>query len=284
MTGNRADDLGWLCVLRVVDLFHRRQNTFVAAGKGELGMMARIVCLLIGLLLVCAGCGSGTMSQSESDAREALRALGAMTVLDIDGVHVGTISLVSPTVQDKMEEAIPLVARTPYVTHLDLTGTNVTDQQMDQIAGLGKLHSLVLSQTGITDAGLKKLASRGLDTLYVNDTQLTSASTPVIAGMSKLKILEVSGDVASDLAPLSGLEKLEWLVLDDVTIDEDDVDVLAGMSSLGRLSLNDCTISEAAMGKLRSARPQLAIDVKSGGVPVTETEAAESTEATEAAE
>lgn len=235
-------------------------------------MLARIVCVLIGLLLVCAGCGSGTMSQSESDAREALRGLGAMTVLDMDGVHVGTISLVSPSVQDKMEQAIPLVARTPYVSHLDLTGTNITDEQMDEIAGLSKLRSLVLSQTGITDAGLKKIASLGLDTLYVNDTPLTSASAPVIAGMSKLKILEVSGDLAADLAPLAELEKLEWLILDDVAIDEADVNVLTGMASLGRLSLNDCTASDDLLGKLRSARPQLPIDVKSGGIPVSESQ------------
>lgn len=222
------------------------------------------------------GCGSGTMSQAESDAREGLRAMGAMTVLDIDQVHVGTVSLVVPTAQDKMDEAVPLLAKTPYITHLDVSGTNLSDDHMKTLGGLGKLRSLVLSNTGITDAGLKDIKGLDLDTLYVNGTGLTAESASVIAAMSKLKILEISGDLTADLAALKELPELEWLILDDARLESDDVDVLKSLAALGRLSLNSCELAPGDLEALKTAKPNLAIDVKSGDAAVEPSEEAAS--------
>lgn len=216
------------------------------------------------LLFLCAtsqfGC-SNKMSQAESDSRGALRELGAFTSLDTDGIHVATLMMTGPGIQSKMDEAIPHVANMPYLTHLEATKTNLNDEHMKTVGGLKRLSSLVLSGTQVGDAGLKQVARRNLDTLYIDRTQITPAAMDMVGGMSEMKILDISAaNVMSNLAPLSKLEALEWLVLEDANIDSSTVDIISDIKSLGRLSIDGSTISSDDLARLKSAKPSLMID------------------------
>lgn len=222
----------------------------------------RYALLLFSIVALAAQCGcSNTMSQAESDARDALREMGAFTSLDLDGVHVATIMLTTPNIQSKMDEAMPLVADLPYLTHLDAANTNITDGHMKTIGALKRLTSLVLSGTQVGDEGLRQLAGRDLDTLYVDGTQITSASMDTIGGMTDLKILDISSpNVMSNLSPLANLTSLEWLVLENVEIDAAAVDIIKGIESLGRLTIRGSTVAAEDLTRLRAEKPNLAID------------------------
>lgn len=221
-------------------------------------------------LLATAGC-SDSMSTAEKESREALRAMGAITVLGVDQIHVGTLTLTAPDAKDKMHDAIPHVANMPYLTHLDVANTNLTDEHMSTIGGLKRLISVVLSDTQITDSGLKQISRLPIDTIYVDGTKITGASMDVLGKIKSIKILDISRtNTTSNLQPLSKLTNLEWLVLEDTKIDAAIVDILKDLPALGRLSISRSTISEAELARLKSAKPALKIDRESAVEAVPE--------------
>ena len=223
---------------------------------------SRLAALLLLVLLATlqVGC-SNKMSQAEADAREALRGMGAFASLDVDGIHVGTLMLTAPDILGKMDEAIPLVAELPYLTHLELTNTNLTDEHMKTVRGLRRLKSLVLSGTGIGDEGLKQVASLKIDTLYVDGTEITPAAMDIVGGMTDMKILDISSaDVLSNLEPLKKLTSLEWLVLENTEIDSSAVDIIKELASLKRLTIKGSTISPEDLERLKIAKPSMLID------------------------
>lgn len=212
------------------------------------------------LSVIGTGC-SNKMSQAESDSREALRELGAITVLDAEGIHVATLMMSSPTIQNKMDEAIPHVANLPYLTHLDVTGANLTDEHMKTIGGLKRLTSLVLSGTQVGDAGLKCVGRRGIDALYVDNTKITPSSMDVIGDINTLKILDISSsDVMSNLAPITNLKNLEWLVIENTSIDKAAIDIIRELELLRRFSIKGSTVEIEDLSRLKSAKPSLMID------------------------
>lgn len=72
-----------------------------------------------------------------------------------------------------------------HIASLDFRGTNLTDKDLKQIAGLSGLLMLDLAETQVTDAGLARLARmrqlRGLD---LSRTQVTSTGLVHLAGIN----------------------------------------------------------------------------------------------------
>jgi len=245
-----------------------------------LNLFREYVLLLVGCLLVIAQCGCDSgMSTSETAARDALRDMGAIIVNDSKGVHPATIMMMSEEIEQDLDGAIAKVGELPYLTHLDVSGLQITDDHLTTVAGLSKINSLVLSDTQITDAGLQNIAGLSkLDTLYIDKTAISPAGVDVVSGFKKLKILEMSEcDVMSNLAPLTKLENLEWLILENSTIDSSAVDVLIGMPSLVRLTIKGSTIADADLARLKTEKPALAIDQTPAPSEGGEVEAAQST-------
>ena len=80
------------------------------------------------------------------------------------------------------------------VIELILTDTQITDEGLKEMAKLQRLETLQLSYTRITDAGIKEVAkSQQLGSLFLTDTQITDAGIKDVAKLQKLKMLRIRG-------------------------------------------------------------------------------------------
>lgn len=232
-----------------------------------------IALLLAGCFIVLTQCGcGGGMSASETKARDALKDMGAIIANDAQGVHPATIMMMSEKIEQDIDNAIEEVGKLKHLTHLETTDLPVTDDHLKTIAGLSKINSLVLSGSQITDAGLKNIAGLSkMDALYIDNTAISPAGVETVSGFKNLKILEMSGcDVMSNLAPLTKLENLEWLILDNLTIDSSATDILGGLPRLTRLTIKGSTIAAEDLDRLKSTKPSLSIDLTSTPEEVNE--------------
>ena len=81
---------------------------------------------------------------------------------------------------------------------------------------IGRVLSLDLRNTGITDEGLEQLKGlTNLEYFYLNDTQVTDEGLAHLTGLTNLKQLNLSQNQVTDegLETLKGLTNLWWLHL-----------------------------------------------------------------------
>ena len=255
--GLRSSSARW-STRQTVELIHG-----VEMNRQQLVSLALIA--VIGLSI--AGCGGG-MSKAESDARETLRGMGAMTVLGTSQAHVETCAITS-AMNDKLDEAMQCVGKMPYLVHFDASNTNLNDEHMKTVSKLKRVGSMVLSGTSIGDAGIAAIGGhRKVDMIYARNTKITSAAMDTFGGMKQLKVLEVSGDdTLSNLKAVAELPKLEWFLVNDATINDSVVDLLASMPGLVKVTFKSCSIDDGSIDRLKSAKPALNIEVPEAPAP-----------------
>ena len=102
-------------------------------------------------------------NSAEADAIQRLRMLNKQAIdagnpqpvvmqMDAQQKHVATI-----IVQKNLVETVPLLAKLHHVTEVYLADTDFDNEDVNALNGLPKLNSLILSNTKITDAGVKQL-------------------------------------------------------------------------------------------------------------------------------
>lgn len=118
------------------------------------------------------GCGGG-YGPSHSDMVKATQQEGVAAIAAKGGSasekhypqgDAWVVNLAKVTVDDEIVESVKVLGR---VSELDLSGSTITDEQFAALAeseALGVLFKLDISNTGITDAGLR--AAKGLAILY----------------------------------------------------------------------------------------------------------------------
>ncbi len=126
--------------------------------------------------------------------------LADATIAELDalGFDVKRISLTDPHLDvdyyrinaDPISDAKlqALIAVRPYLTHLNLGHSGVTDAQLPLIAQLTELTKLSLDRTPITDAGLTALHPlQNLQTIVLHSTALTNESIPLLDRFPQLQ-------------------------------------------------------------------------------------------------
>ncbi|MEK6247091.1 MAG: discoidin domain-containing protein [Planctomycetales bacterium] len=128
-----------------------------------------------------------------------------------------------------------------------LSGTELTDEGLNQVAQLKNVVWLNLKDTAITDAGLKYLA-----------------------GLTGLKKLHLERTAVSDagLAHLKGLNDLEYLNLYGTKVTDAGVDHLASLKNLKHLYLWKSKVTEDGAEKLRKSLPDLDVNLGADLKPV----------------
>lgn len=174
-----------------------------------------------------------------------------------------------------------LLRSLPNVVEIDLGGTNVRDDHLALLAGMGTLRKLRLAVAwDITDEGLANL--KGLTALtalslgwdrQVSDagvahlagltsmvdldleaTGITDAGMSYLRGMEKLERLTLGGSVGgckvtgAGLKNVSKMKHLRWLNLAWTRVD--DLDGLQGLAALRDLDLHGTPIGDAALANL----------------------------------
>ena len=87
------------------------------------------------------------------------------------------------------------------VTYIDVTGTKITDNDLQHLSGLTNLQTLCLGNTQVTDAGLQHLSGlTHLRCLYLEETQVTDAGLRHLSGLTNLQELYVDNTQVTDAA------------------------------------------------------------------------------------
>lgn len=127
----------------------------------------------------------------------------------------------------------------------------------------GRLVSLVLGFTKIDDEGLAKLVPlKHLTFLGIDNTSITDMGLRHIAGMKKLKVLQLGGNekvTKNGLRHLAPLAELEYLDLSDLNVDDASLSHLAKLSQLKQLNLGGTEVSLQGAFQLAKQLPQLEI-------------------------
>lgn len=125
---------------------------------------------------------------------------------------------------------------TSAVAQVSLAGTSVSDQDLNCLANLNGLRTLLLQNTAVGDAALEAVAAhRGLEELSLRSTKVTDAG----------------------LTHLAQLKRLEFLYLHDTDITDAGLVHLEGLTSLKRVELNRTRVTPAGVRRLNRALPDL---------------------------
>jgi Leucine-rich repeat (LRR) protein len=102
----------------------------------------------------------------------------------------------------------PLVPKLPWMEHLDLANSPITDDGLRALSDATRLSTLDRSGTKITNAGLLHLTRLPrLKSLDLSETQVDDAGLLYLAGLPSLHILTLVGTPTTD-AGVAALRKL----------------------------------------------------------------------------
>ena len=153
------------------------------------------------------------------------------------------------------------------ITELDLSGTNVNDEGLKNLANMAELTKLSLAQTRVGEAGLAQLKPLvKLKWLSLQRARITGAELPQLAGLAELEYLALDGAKINDrnAAHLAKFKSLTTLNLNDNDVLGDKgVAVLADLTKLQTLGLRGTQVGDAGMATLAKFTELQSLDLSS---------------------
>jgi uncharacterized protein YjbI with pentapeptide repeats len=174
------------------------------------------------------------LPDDERDATTAVLKLGG----HIDQASSGQVLTVDLTGTDVTNADLEQLQAFTQLLGLILTDTGVSDDGLRHVAKLGTLTTLELYRTSISDAGLEHLSNmNSLAGLYLKGTKITDDGLAHIAGLTNLALLSLSNTAINDggLKHLRGLSQLESLIVEDTKITANGL--IENLSDLKKLEL-----------------------------------------------
>lgn len=186
--------------------------------------------------------------------------------------EIERLMLSKSAITDEQLARLPL----PNLKYLDLSGSKVTDQGIENLWPLKKLEELDLSRTALTDRGLKTLATLTnlrsvnleetavsnagianlgklpkLRALYLNKTAIGDASLEHLRNSSFLKNLALHGTRVTDagMVSLEGLD-LTGLYLSATQVSDAGIEAIDRMPDIQELSLDGTRITDASAARI----------------------------------
>lgn len=132
-------------------------------------------CLLLGLMILAAGCGGPQGNAAEAAAVASVSKLGGKVEFDtqLPDKPVIKVYLHGTGVTDA---DLALVVKLTHLQNLFLGKTKISDAGLEHLKGASHLKTLSLNGTAVTDVGLKHLADlKELKTLNLQETKVTAA-------------------------------------------------------------------------------------------------------------
>lgn len=133
----------------------------------------------------------------------------------------------------------------------------VTDAGLVHLRRLNRLRHVKLVKTGVTAAGLARLAALPrLETLWFNGEPVTDGALASIGSMRRLRVLHLSNLRASvtGMAHLKALTELSELSIDSHKLNDATIVPLASLRRLRKLDLPMTRITDAGLAQLRDLR------------------------------
>ena len=163
---------------------------------------------------------------------------------------------------DVTDADLRLVGRLTSLHSLDLSETVISDAGLVHIADLRELSELSLANTKVTGSGLQYLQNlRNLNSLNLPYTRVDDDRLKHLTVLPKLGDLSIGGtSVTSEgIKHLESLRALQSLSLQDTNVDDLAIPALTRMKGLTLLVLDSTQISGKGLFELRSTRPECEI-------------------------
>lgn len=152
-------------------------------------------------------------------------------------------------------QAIAALKPSPQcVEKLDLSGTPIGDESLQELKEFTSLQALVLSGASVTDAGLAYLRHvPHLQSLSVDRTAVTDAGLRRLRGLGNLERLVLYATQITDagLNELRRLPKLQALVLTETAVTDAGMRTLGRLKGLRELFLNRTAVTDLGVQELR---------------------------------
>ena len=185
----------------------------------------------------------------------------------------GYIALVALPIEDLVsDDLITEVARFDRLEYLAISAKSVTDAGLARLQGLTRLKTLWLHNSGITGDGLRHVAKmRDLENLSFPQGSVKDADLAYLAGLTKLKEIELTGNQitdaglvhlgglthlerlelkntkVTDLTPIRGLTRLNWLNVQGSPLNDKAIEPIAAFRDLQDLNLGQTDITDKAL-------------------------------------
>jgi Leucine-rich repeat (LRR) protein len=147
-----------------------------------------------------------------------------------------------PVPSDKLD----IMHRISSVQYLDLSESDISDEQLPRLSELSDLRFLNLSATQLTGTTLEDLNRDSILRLDVSQTQLAT-SLPVLPNLELLIAREV---IAESLFGSSGMPKLRALDVSGTTLTESDLEALVTFKALEHLIVEERYREHPAINQL----------------------------------
>ena len=190
------------------------------------------------------------------DAQNGKEAPGVMVTILTSGASAIQPGFKSGSTRTALGQ---LLRSLPNAYKINLAGTNVRDDDLEQLPDSRNLISLVLDDTPITDKGIAHLAGlRELKWLSLRNTQIADAGLAHLRGMIKLKSLGLDGTKITDagLKNLEQMQRLEHLRLENTNISDAGLAYLRGLP-VHCLWLNGTRVTDAGLVHFKEGMSEL---------------------------
>ena len=151
------------------------------------------------------------VSDDEKAAMEAFEKLGAT----IDRDKGGHARLVELTDTQVTNDDLKQLGRLPQLESLEVTGGTVDDAGVANLSGLAQLQRLYLNKLNVTDAGLAALEKLvHLKVLSLKNTKIDGEGLKLVTKLPHLEVLNLAGTKVADdtFGQIQQLKDLDTLV------------------------------------------------------------------------
>jgi len=198
----------------------------------------------------------GRIGLADDETRAAIKSLKDLG-LRIDFNKWGTIIQIGPSDAPKPPEPMVFGPQCWSESNFDFTGIKATDQALQSINVLyrkGRLGSnkIDLSGSAVTDAQLEHLVDlKRLCTLKLRDTAISADAIAHLEKLRNLRLLSIENTriKADELSRLNGIRNLEDLTIGGPTFSDEDVAKLSGLRNIRFLKI----VSPKVAGRTLSA-------------------------------
>jgi hypothetical protein len=161
------------------------------------------------------------------------------------------------------DDGLKTVARYPRLQGLWLENTAVSDAGLVHLKPLKILRTLSLPDTHVTGRGLGELRHLPLTTILLTRAKLNADSLKHIAQLEQLESLGLEQTNVTDdqLADLAGMERLRNLWLSGTAVSDAGLEHLKSVRSLQVLLLSDTLVSSEGAAKLRRTLPKCKVQM-----------------------
>ncbi len=226
---------------------------------------ALLLCSTLFALLCLLRCAPSTAEDADDQEQKAIAGIRWLGGYVVERRHGGRRSLSVDLAGASAEKDLGLARlwKLTDVESLALSYSDVTDVQLEQLAGRWQLRELKLhGNRGITDESLEHIAElKSLRSLSICCTSVGDEGLRHLAGMKQLESLSLAFSNVGDegMNHVSRLESLKQLDLTASRVSDVGLRKLRALGDLKELSVRFTDVSDKGIAELMEALPELTV-------------------------